>query len=248
MYLSRAKEAEREARTLYDTVNSAPKQRIILFASSSEGTRAAPERRLTFDPKTMQKIKVSARLLINDKEVGHTDEQVLNPDFTIDFNWSFSVQLYRWPEKARLQVYERQSILQTKHLISEIKLGIPMGDEGHFEDLHPLSYNFAATVPFSPNWATMGGETMYMGGDIFVHCRWANKMDLLLGLGGFGGGRASGRLGQSPGTKDCPQTSAVHDRDHVQVSGVQAHYQEEQGPAQGVAEDQQDRPERPKEL
>lgn len=180
MYLSRAREAEREARTLYDTVNSAPKQRIILFASSSEGTRAAPERRLTFDPKTMQKIKVSARLLINDKEVGHTDEQVLNPDFTIDFNWSFSVQLYRWPEKARLQVYERQSILQTKHLISEIKLGIPMGDEGHFEDLHPLSYDFAATVPFSPNWATMGGETMYMGGDIFVHCRWANKMDLLL--------------------------------------------------------------------
>ena len=69
-------------------------------------------------------------------------------------------------------MYERNSILQSKHLISETKLGIPMG-EGDFEDLHPLSYEFSATVPFSPSWsATL--QTLYMGGDAFVHCRWAN--------------------------------------------------------------------------
>ena len=181
VFAERARAAEAEARAAYEAVHAVPRQKIVLFVSTPQGGAAAgpPERKLTSDPRGMQKLRLSAKLLINDKEVGQTEEFAINPNFTVDFNWSFSVQVYRWPEKARLQLYERNSILQSKHLISETKLGIPMG-EGDFEDLHPLSYEFSATVPFSPSWSATP-QTLYMGGDAFVHCRWANKMDLLLG-------------------------------------------------------------------
>ncbi|UPQ98340.1 coiled-coil and C2 domain-containing protein [Chloropicon primus] len=180
MFVERARAAESEAKTLYETVHTLPKQKVILFArSDSQETQQPAESILTFDPRSMQRLRLSARLLINDKEVGQTEELTMNPDFTVDFNWSFSLQLYRWPEKARLQIYERQSILQSKHLISEIKLGIPLGDGENFEDLHPLSYDFSATVPYSPNWS-VGDQTLYTHGEVFVHCRWANKMDRLL--------------------------------------------------------------------
>ena len=182
LFVERVRSAEKEAIEAYDKASKLPTEKFILFATDA-GDPQRLDRKLTFDIKSMQKSKISARLLINDKEVGQTDEKSLNPDFTVDFNWSFSVQLYRWPEKARLQIYERQSILQTKHLLSETKLGVPLGEGGNFEDVHPLSYGFAATVPFSPNWS-VGSETLYTAGEVFVHCNWANKMDLLLSSGG----------------------------------------------------------------
>ena len=97
LYEERVKVAEAQARKVYDALHSGSRQKVILFARESEDSRKQMHRKLTFDIKSMQKLKLSARLLINDKEVGHTDERAMNPDFTIDFDWSFSVQLYRWP-------------------------------------------------------------------------------------------------------------------------------------------------------
>ena len=53
-----------------------------------------------------------------------------------------------------------------------------MGEGGNLDDVHPLSYDFAATVPFTPNWS-INTQPLYAAGEAFVHSKWVNTMDLL---------------------------------------------------------------------
>ena len=168
------REAEREAQVLHDRVHMAPTERMVLYSSDTQFETLEARQEDANHVKSMQRSKLSARLMINGNEVGSTEERSMNADYTIDFDWTFSVRLFRWPERARLQLYERH--LLGRHVISEMQLTIPGGDGGSVADMHPVAYDFGATTPFMPTW--LKSETpLYTSGAAFVHCKWVSRLD-----------------------------------------------------------------------
>ena len=155
--------------------------------------------------KQIMRTKFYAKLILNGREVGSTDERAMSKDFALDFNWVFSVRVVRWPEQARLQIYEKGLVMDT--FVAEVFLAIP-GSDGHgLVDSSPVTYQFTSQNPFNTSWSAE--ETLYSSGAVHVKCAWLPDQD---------GADPEAKIGREapPMPLYATETTIARKRGHVQ--------------------------------
>ena len=108
--------------------------------------------------------------------------------FSLEVAHTFSLSVSRWPDSARLLLFEKGQLMDT--FIAAIPVALPgaSADEP-LADAVPRQYQFSAESPFTPSWEqpgeeraagvvvgkhapSIGSTQQYTSGSLFVACAW----------------------------------------------------------------------------
>lgn len=177
---------------------------VILGAPPAAAAAEALEARR----RVLAKLRFYVTVRVNGQVVGRTEDKALMDDFTLDVQERLSLRLVRWPDRTRVEIYQRH--FPTDILVSEFPLGIPGLNGAAPADARPRQYQFSSSQPYRPPWThptsspapalqgasgapasqppalTSAERLLYTSGSLHVQCRWVPEggEDAALPLGG----------------------------------------------------------------
>ena len=108
--------------------------------------------------------------------------------FSLEVAHTFSLSVSRWPDSARLLLFEKGQLMDT--FIAAIPVALPGASANEpLADAVPRQYQFSAESPFTPSWEqpgeeraagvvvgkhapSIGSTQQYTSGSLFVACAW----------------------------------------------------------------------------
>jgi len=131
---------------------SSLKAAIELDGCTDEIRRAEEDRR-----HRLANYSVHAKMVVNGHHVGTSRSVVCSPDFLVDFDIQFGLQLVSWPESVVVEIYKERSLLGFDELLGSMFVMIPgaygVSRMGSVASL----YRFQAEAAVTPSWVAVQG-------------------------------------------------------------------------------------------